>query len=80
MAKSGDLLDIPELGIRVRFVRTAEETAGEVAEFDCAVDGADGLVLVRGPVELGHPHAAEAELGDGQPAEISLFQHVIVVP
>jgi uncharacterized protein YndB with AHSA1/START domain/mannose-6-phosphate isomerase-like protein (cupin superfamily) len=34
MAKSGDVLDIPELGGTIEFHRTAAETAGELCEFE----------------------------------------------
>ena len=34
MAKSGDVLDIPELGLQLRFLRTASETGGELCEFE----------------------------------------------
>jgi uncharacterized protein YndB with AHSA1/START domain/quercetin dioxygenase-like cupin family protein len=34
MAKSGDVLNIPELGITVRFLQTAAETGGESAQFE----------------------------------------------
>jgi uncharacterized protein YndB with AHSA1/START domain/quercetin dioxygenase-like cupin family protein len=54
MAKSGDQLDIPELGIRVRFTATAEETGGESARFE--VSGRP-----RGFLAQEHVHAVQTE-------------------
>jgi len=34
MAKAGDVLDMPPLGMRIEFRRTAAETGGEVLEYD----------------------------------------------
>jgi hypothetical protein len=36
------------------------------SEIEGAVDGVDALLLVGRAVELAHPHAAQAERGDGQ--------------
>jgi uncharacterized protein YndB with AHSA1/START domain/mannose-6-phosphate isomerase-like protein (cupin superfamily) len=54
MAKSGELLEIPELGIRVRFLRTAAETGGELCEFE--VSGRP-----RGFLTQEHIHATQTE-------------------
>jgi uncharacterized protein YndB with AHSA1/START domain/mannose-6-phosphate isomerase-like protein (cupin superfamily) len=54
MAKSGELLEIPELGIQVRFVRTAAETGGELCEFE--VSGRP-----RGFLTQEHIHATQTE-------------------
>ena len=35
------------------------------AEFDAAVDDADGLLIVAVAVKFAHPHAAQADGGDG---------------
>jgi hypothetical protein len=34
MAKVREVLDIPTLGVRIEFRRTAEETGGELVELD----------------------------------------------
>ena len=54
MAKSGDVLRIPELGIEVRFTRTAAETGGELSEF--VVSGRP-----RGLLNQEHAHTAQTE-------------------
>jgi uncharacterized protein YndB with AHSA1/START domain/quercetin dioxygenase-like cupin family protein len=54
MAKSGDVLEIPELGIRVRFTKTAAETGGASAEFE--VTGRP-----RGFLTQEHVHATQTE-------------------
>src|SRR5919108_4310329 len=54
MAKSGDVLDIPELGIQVRFTATAAETGGERCEFE--VSGRP-----RGFLTQEHIHATQTE-------------------
>jgi uncharacterized protein YndB with AHSA1/START domain/mannose-6-phosphate isomerase-like protein (cupin superfamily) len=54
MAKSGELLEIPELGVQVRFLRTAAETGGELCEFE--VSGRP-----RGFLTQGHIHATQTE-------------------
>jgi uncharacterized protein YndB with AHSA1/START domain/quercetin dioxygenase-like cupin family protein len=54
MAKSGDLLEIPELDIEVRFLRTAADTGGELCEFE--VSGRP-----RGFLTQGHIHATQTE-------------------
>src|SRR3954454_21342812 len=54
MAKSGELLAIPELGIQVRFLRTAADTGGELCEFE--VSGRP-----RGFLTQAHIHARQTE-------------------
>jgi uncharacterized protein YndB with AHSA1/START domain/mannose-6-phosphate isomerase-like protein (cupin superfamily) len=54
MAKSGELLEIPELGIEIRFVRTAADTGGELCEFE--VSGRP-----RGFLTQAHVHATQTE-------------------
>jgi uncharacterized protein YndB with AHSA1/START domain/mannose-6-phosphate isomerase-like protein (cupin superfamily) len=54
MAKSGELLEIPELGIDVRFLRTAADTGGELCEFE--VSGRP-----RGFLTQSHIHATQTE-------------------
>ena len=34
MAKPGDVIDVPELGVRVHFLATAASTGGEYTEVD----------------------------------------------
>src|SRR5262245_6306103 len=34
MAKSGEVLEIPDMGFKVTFLRTGSETGGEVSEFE----------------------------------------------
>ena len=54
MAKSGDVLEAPELGIAVEFRRTAAETGGEVLELDV-------IGRPRGFLTQEHVHTAQAE-------------------
>jgi uncharacterized protein YndB with AHSA1/START domain/quercetin dioxygenase-like cupin family protein len=54
MAKSGDVLEMEPLGIRVEFRRTAEETGGELVEFD--VSGRS-----RGFLAQPHIHPSQVE-------------------
>ena len=54
MAKSGDVLDIPELGIRIRFLQTAADTGGELAQFE-----ASGRP--RGFLNQEHVHVGQTE-------------------
>src|SRR4051794_19218354 len=54
MAKSGELLAMPELGIKVRFLRTAADTEGEACEFE--VSGRPRRFLGQG-----HIHATQTE-------------------
>ena len=54
MAKPGDILEIPALGMRIVFVRTAAETGGAVLEYD--VIGRPRGFPAQGHV---HPHQTE---------------------
>jgi quercetin dioxygenase-like cupin family protein len=54
MARPGDVLDVPALGVRVEFRRTTEETGGELVEFDL-VGRPQGLIT------LPHVHPAQSE-------------------
>jgi mannose-6-phosphate isomerase-like protein (cupin superfamily) len=54
MAKSGELLEIPELGVRIRILRTAVDTGGELSEFE--VTGRP-----RGFLNQEHVHATQTE-------------------
>jgi uncharacterized protein YndB with AHSA1/START domain/quercetin dioxygenase-like cupin family protein len=54
MAKSGDVLEAPELGIRVEFRRTGAETAGELLEIDV-------IGRPRGILTQEHVHTTQAE-------------------
>jgi hypothetical protein len=51
MARPGDVLEVPALGVRVEFRRTAAETGGELVEFDL-------VGRPRGFVTLPHVHRA----------------------
>jgi quercetin dioxygenase-like cupin family protein/uncharacterized protein YndB with AHSA1/START domain len=54
MAKSGDVLDIPELGIRVRFTKTAAETGGDFCEYEV-------IGRARGFLVQEHVHPSQTE-------------------
>jgi uncharacterized protein YndB with AHSA1/START domain/mannose-6-phosphate isomerase-like protein (cupin superfamily) len=54
MAKSGDVLELDPLGVRVELLRTAEDTGGELLEFD--VTG-----RARGIIARGHLHTSQTE-------------------
>jgi uncharacterized protein YndB with AHSA1/START domain/quercetin dioxygenase-like cupin family protein len=54
MAKSGDVLEMKPLGIRVEFLRTSEDTGGELAEFE--VSGRS-----RGFLAQRHIHPSQVE-------------------
>jgi quercetin dioxygenase-like cupin family protein len=54
MARSGDVLDVPSLGITIEFRRTGEETGGELVEFD-VVGRPKGFVTVP------HVHPRQSE-------------------
>src|SRR4051812_7319970 len=54
MAKSGDLLEIPELGFSIKFLKTSAETGGEVLEYE--VTGAN-----RGFLRQEHVHPDQTE-------------------
>jgi quercetin dioxygenase-like cupin family protein len=49
-----DVLEMPELGIRIEILRRARDTGGELVEFDV-------IGRPRGMLRLGHVHAAYAE-------------------
>jgi len=54
MAKSGDVLHMPELGVRVEIRRSAAETGGELVEFDV-------IGRARGFLTQSHVHARQTE-------------------
>jgi quercetin dioxygenase-like cupin family protein/uncharacterized protein YndB with AHSA1/START domain len=54
MAKSGDVLDLTALGVRVELLRTAEDTGGELTEFDV-------VGRARGIIAAGHVHTSQSE-------------------
>src|SRR6266498_2721387 len=54
MAKSGDVLDMAPLGVRVELLRTAEDTGGELVEFDV-------VGRARGIIAGGHVHTSQSE-------------------
>ena len=54
MANAGDVLDMEPLGCRVRLVRTAADTGGELVEFDV-------LGRPRGFLVQPHVHTGQAE-------------------
>src|SRR4051794_20620870 len=54
MAKSGELLEMPELGIRVRFLKTAADTGGEMTQFEV-------VGRPRGFLTQEHVHATQTE-------------------
>jgi quercetin dioxygenase-like cupin family protein len=54
MARAGDVLDIPALGVRVEFRRTTEQTGGELLEFDL-------VGRPKGFITVPHKHPAQTE-------------------
>ncbi|MEN3284589.1 MAG: hypothetical protein V7607_5729 [Solirubrobacteraceae bacterium] len=54
MARSGDVLDMSALGVRVELLRTAEDTGGELMEFDV-------VGRARGIIAGGHVHTSQSE-------------------
>jgi quercetin dioxygenase-like cupin family protein/uncharacterized protein YndB with AHSA1/START domain len=54
MARSGDVLEVPALGVRVEFRRTSDESGGELLEFD--VVGRPRGFIAQPHV---HPHQSE---------------------
>src|SRR5919201_1215965 len=54
MAKSGDVLEMGPLGLRVELMRTGEETGGELLEFDV-------VGRARGFLAQGHVHPTQTE-------------------
>jgi uncharacterized protein YndB with AHSA1/START domain/quercetin dioxygenase-like cupin family protein len=54
MARSGDVLDMSALGVRVELLRTAEDTGGDLVEFDV-------VGRARGIIAAGHVHTSQSE-------------------
>jgi quercetin dioxygenase-like cupin family protein len=54
MAKPGDVIDVPELGVRVEFIATAESTDGAYTEVDV-------VGRARGFITLSHVHVGVTE-------------------
>jgi len=54
MAKPGDVLEAPQVGVRIEFRRTTEDTGGELVEFD--VVGRPRGIFAQPHV---HPHQSE---------------------
>lgn len=54
MAKSGDVLEAPQAGVRIEFRQTTEDTAGELVEYD--VVGRPRGIFAQPHV---HPHQTE---------------------
>jgi len=54
VARPGDVLDIPSLGVSVEFRRTAEESGGELVEFDL-------VGRPRGFITIPHVHPRQSE-------------------
>ena len=54
MAKAGDVLEMEPLGCRVQLIRTADETNGELVEFDV-------LGRPRGFLVQSHVHTGQVE-------------------
>jgi uncharacterized protein YndB with AHSA1/START domain/quercetin dioxygenase-like cupin family protein len=54
MARSGDVLQMPELGVRLEIRRSAAETGGELVEFDV-------IGCSRGLLSQAHIHARQTE-------------------
>jgi quercetin dioxygenase-like cupin family protein/uncharacterized protein YndB with AHSA1/START domain len=54
MAKPGDVIDVPELGVRVVFLATAESTGGVYTEVDV-------IGTPRGFITVGHVHVGVTE-------------------
>jgi quercetin dioxygenase-like cupin family protein len=54
VAKSGDVLEAPQVGVRIEFRRTTEDTGGELVEFD--VVGRARGIFAQPHV---HPHQSE---------------------
>ena len=57
MAKSGEVLEVPELGFRITFLKTTAETDGEVLEYE--VTGKN-----RGFLRQEHVHPDQTERFD----------------
>ncbi len=54
MARSGDVLDIPALGVSIEFRRTTEDTGGELVEFDL-------VGRPKGFITVPHVHPRQSE-------------------
>ncbi len=54
MAKAGDTIESPLSGARVRFLKTARDTDGELLRLDDVMKGGG-----RVPIEDVHPHIEE---------------------
>jgi quercetin dioxygenase-like cupin family protein len=54
MARSGDVLDVPALGVRIEFRRTAAETGGELVEFEL-------VGRPKGFITVPHVHPRQSE-------------------
>jgi quercetin dioxygenase-like cupin family protein len=54
MARAGEVLDVPALGVSIEIRRTTEQTRGELIEFD-VVGRPQGIITVR------HVHPAQSE-------------------
>lgn len=54
MARAGDVLEVPALGLSVEFRRTSEETGGELVEFDL-------VGCARGFITIPHMHPNQSE-------------------
>src|SRR2546423_120024 len=61
MAKAGDVLEMEQLGCRVQLIRTADETNGELVEFD--VLGRPHGFLVQSHVHTGQVGGYEVMWG-----------------
>jgi uncharacterized protein YndB with AHSA1/START domain/quercetin dioxygenase-like cupin family protein len=68
MAKTGDVLDIPEMGVRVRFLRTAADTGGELTEFEV-------VGRARGLLTQAHVHAHQTERLEPVTGAMRLVMH-----
>src|ERR671932_3966 len=78
VAPAGDgLPDEPLVGERAVHVRGVEEGDAEVQR---PLDGALGLRLVAGAVELAHPHAAQSLGRDGQPSQCACLHGLSPAP
>jgi quercetin dioxygenase-like cupin family protein len=54
MARAGDVLEAPALGVRIEFRRTTEDTGGELVEFDV-------VGRPRGIITTAHVHPRQSE-------------------
>src|SRR3954451_11708650 len=63
MARAGDVLEMEPLGCRLQLIRTAEETDGELVEFDV-------LGRPRGFLVQSHVHTGQDERCDVMPGAL----------